>query len=169
MGTKANIVVGGATVLIGSDLGFIKGGIKLTPTREQFTPEDVDSLYGPIKKWLTKEEYAFDFTLMEPTQANIKIWLDSTNAPGAGPDPIPLDIGHGPSGDTGVVTENILVMTGIVPGNIFVRTITVTNAVLETPGEMTIAQSGEASCPIVMTALWDDSNNRFFLISDATT
>ena len=120
MGDRTNIVVGGATVLIGSDLGFITEGIKLTPTREMFTPEGIESLYGPIKKWLTKEEYAFAFTLMEPINANIKIWLDSTNAEAAGP-PKTTDIGHGPGGDTGIVTERVLVMTGIVPGGTFVR------------------------------------------------
>lgn len=168
MGNATNIVAGGASVLIGTDLGYIKDGITITPTRELLLPENVETLFAPPKAFLTKETYGFTFTLVEPTEANIIFWLDVGNAIAPGP-PAILKVGHGPGGDLTQPTERVLVVTGIVPGGTFVRTITCNRAVADAPGEMKITQFEETALPCSFTIIWDSVNTRAFVISDAAS
>lgn len=167
MGTEANIVAGGASVTIGADLGYIKDGITLTPTHEKLFIENIETLYSSPRAFWTKEEYTFAFMLVETTQANLKIWLDCTNS--ATP-PAGLDVGHGPSGDTGQPTERELVVTGLVPGaDLFVRTITGSKVVSDSPGEFKITQFEEAAFPVSFRTLWDNTNSRSIEVQDATS
>jgi len=171
VGLGTNIVAGNNTVLIGTDLGYVKGGTTITPTRELLRPEGIEGLRtSPTgATFLTKEEYQFAFSLLELTLENIKIWLDSGNSIAAGP-PRTLNIGHGPSGDVAVVTERVLVITGLVPGvTRFVRTITASKAVLLTPGETKITQFEEQMLPMTFVTNWDATLNRCFGFSDATS
>lgn len=170
MGTAANVVAGGAAIEVAGDLGYIKDGITITPTRELFMPENVETLYAPPKAFLTKETYGVTFTLVETTLANIKIWLDDTNAT-SGANPILLLVGHGPSGDEGQPTERALVVKALVPGaSLFVRTITFTKAVADAPGELKITQFEEAALPCSFTTIWDPTGaaEQVFNISDVT-
>jgi hypothetical protein len=170
MGTALNIVAGGAAVTIGSDLGYIKDGITVTPTRELLMPENIEGLYAPPRSFLTKETYGVTFTLVETDRDNLKLWLDSTNTE-SGADPIVLDVGHGPSGDVGQPTERVLVIKGLVPGNAppFLRTITWNQAVADAPGEFKITQFEEAAFPCSFTTIWDQTLNRMFQCQDAAS
>jgi hypothetical protein len=168
-GNANNIVAGGAAVDIGGDLGYIKDGITITPTRELLLPENIETLYAPPVSFLTKETYGITFTLIETTQANMIIWLGSGNAV-TGTGPYNLKIGHGPSGDTAQPVEVALVLKGLVPGaNLYVRTITFTKAVADAPGEFKITQFEEAAFPCSFTTIWDATNFRCFQVSDAAS
>lgn len=163
-----NLVAGGAAVNIGGDLGSIKEGVTVTPEMEFLFSEGIEGLKAPGEAWLVKENYLIAFNLAEPTRDNIKIWLDSTNTESAGPDPITLDIGHGPSGDTGAVTKRAIAITAIVPGaNLYVRTITFGQAVLDSPGEFKTTDAEMSMLPCTFRTLWDASNNRLLIVSDA--
>ena len=160
-----NVVIGGATVTIGSDLGYIKDGITINPTAEHYFVEDVEGYPGRHAAKRIRENYAISFTLIEPTQANIKIGWDVTNAP-AGTDPITLEFGS----DSVTPQERVLVVTGVVPGvGGFVRTVQFDRAIIEDPGEMKITDFEESKLPVTMTCLYDSTNSRVGQFSDAAS
>lgn len=160
--TTTNLVVGGAAVTIGSDLGAIKDGITITPTREVFTI-DLEQEMTPSKAWNVTEKWAIEFTLCEPTLANIKIGWDVDNTVTVGP---PATLSFGDHQFT--PQERVLVVTGIRPGaTAAARTVTFHKAVLETPAPLVFTKRAETNLKCGFMGLWDSSNSRVGQISDA--
>ena len=164
MGTPANIVFGGATVTIGSDVGYIKDGVAISWSIDLYQVEGIEGLLTSPVARRTKEQPTIAFTVIEPTLANMSLAWDITNTT-TGTDPITLDFG----GDSYAPNERAIVITGVVPGaGAYTRTITFSVCVLSAPGEMTITQYGEVSIQSSYIALYDATNSRLGRFSDVT-
>lgn len=160
--TVNNLVAGGATVTIGSDLGAIKDGITVTPTREVLTI-DLEQEMTPSKAWNMAEKYTVEFTLCEPTLANIKIAWDCDNTVTVGP-PATLNFGdHQFTPQT-----RVLVITGNRPGaTVAARTLTFNNAIMETPAPLVFSKRQESNLKVGFMCLYDSSTSRVGQFSDA--
>jgi len=168
MGTAANFVVGGATVTIGSDLGYIKGGAKVTPSVNLFLAgEEIEQLTLPEKAWRVSENIEISFTLAEPTAANIKLAedIDNTITTGTPPTPDTLDWADNQFS----TQERVLAITGVVPGTGgFTRTITADAAVLSGPAEIAFTKGALTELACTFTCLYNATNSRALQLSDAT-
>jgi len=142
---SGNLVVGNATVFIGSDLGAIKDGITITPTFTVFNV-DIEQESFPSRYWYTDKKFTIEFTLCEPTLENIKLAWDMAGAITAGP-PRLLDIGTS-AGTDFVPNARVIVVTSFTPsatGLLPVRTVTFHKCLLETPGATTFTKRAEVS------------------------
>ena len=165
MGTPANIVFGGATVTIGSDIGYIKDGVAISWSIDLYQVEGIEGLLTSPVARRTKEQPTVAFTTIEPTLANMKLVWDITHATAGGaPAPVTLKFG----GDSSTPQSRVIVVTGVVPGGVFVRSIQFDVCVLSAPGEMTITQYGEVSVQSSYVALYDTTNTRLGRFSDVT-
>jgi len=162
MATAANIVFGGVAVTIGSDLGYIKDGVTITPSFEIYKPSGIEGLMTAPKSRRISEEYTVTFNLIEPTLANIRLWIDSTNTITAGP-PATLEVGA----DSATPNEQVLVVTSIEPGGTDVRTITFHKVVAEGAGEWKLTDFEEGTLPCSFVTLYDVTTDELFLVSDA--
>ena len=168
--TDTNIVWGGATVLISSDLGTLDSGSGVVISFSQENASvgaNVEQLTLPVASWRTSEEITIAFTLLEPTLANIVIAVDSDNTITNGTPPAPntVDIGDNQS----ALTNRVVVVTGVAPGaSKFARTVTAGEAVLQGGTELKFTK-GEATA-LAMTFLchYESANSRALLFSDAT-
>ena len=148
--TAANIVAGGASVLIGTDLGAIKEGVSLTLTVDTFTV-DLEQEVIATKAFKTRNKLTCEFTLCEPTLENIKIGWDVDNAITAGPPRLLSAIDQ-----QFTLQERIIVVTGTTPGYApFLRTCTLTRAVLETPGVLVFTKAAEQNMKLGFNCLAD--------------
>jgi len=171
---RANVVQGTgwtvdgstAAVTIGSDLGYVKDGIRITPSVDLYlVGEAVEQLTLPVKAFRVSETIEISFTLLEATLANIKLVEDIDNAT-AGAGPITLDWGD----NQFIPTENALVVTGVVPGATrYVRTVTFPKAVLTSPAEIAFTKTEETALNATYTALYSESDTYAAEISDATS
>ena len=157
-----NYAVGGATVTIGSDLGYIKDGVTVTPSVELYTIEGVEQLLTPAEAYRVSEGWEISFTLCEPTMANLQIAVDCDNTPAAGV----VDIGD----NQFTPTKRVIVMTGIVPGgDAYVRTWQFDACVVSGPAEIKFTKGQETNLAVTFMALYDDqTNNRVSELTDAT-
>jgi hypothetical protein len=159
--TQNNLVVGGATVTIGSDLGAIKDGVTITPSTELLTI-DLEQELTPSKAWRMGERFSCEFTLCEPTGANIKIAWDTDNTYTGTPATLAF-------GDHQFTPQTrVLVVTGNRPGSgVAARTITFNNAVLETPAPLMFSKRQESNLKCTFTCLYDSGTSRVGQLSDA--
>lgn len=166
-----NLVVGNATVLIGSDLGAIKEGITITPTYTVFNV-DIEQEAFPSRYWYTDKKFTIEFTLCEPTLENIKIAWDMAGTI-TGANPRLLDIGTS-AGTDFVPTSRVVVVTSFTPGGaggtLFTRTVTFHKALLETPGATTFTKRSEVSMKTTWNCTLDTAQtpDRVGQFSDAT-
>lgn len=163
----ANIVSGGAKVVIGSDLGAIKDSVTITPTVEILTV-DLEQELTPSKAWPMGRRWTIDFTVCEPTLANIKIAWDVVRAVG-GAGPFTLDIGSAELATDMVLQPRALVLSSIVPGNVFIRSVFFHACIIETPAPMVFSKRQEVNLKQTFTALYDyaQTPDRVGLFSDA--
>lgn len=148
---------------IGTDLGYIKDGVTITPSFEIYKPSGIEGLLTAPKSRRIAEEYTIAFNLIEPTLANIRLWIDSTNTASTGLPPLTLQVG----GDSATPNERVLVVTSIEPGGTDVRTITFHKAVAEGAGEWKVTDFEEGTLPCSYVTLWDTATAELFLVSDA--
>ena len=165
MATMANIVIGGGTVKIGSDLGYFKDGISIAPTAEHYFVEGIEGYPGRHRAKRIKEDWSVSFNLIEPTLDNIKLWADVTNAAtGGGTVPDVLKFG----GDSVTPNERELECGGIVPGgDDYVRTWKFFRAVASGMGETKVTDFEESALPCVYTMMYDSTETAIGQISDA--
>ena len=162
MGDETNLVQGGGSILIGSDLGFMKGGWTLTPTAENYYSK-VDGIPGDVASRRIKSGFDLAFTLVEITLVNIKMAWDEANA-SAGVGPFTLDVGL----DTLTHQEREIEIYAYVPGgDLFVRTITIDRAVVSAPAELKTSDEEESGLACQFHALYSVTNSRFLEFSDA--
>jgi len=168
MPAPQNLVAGGNAVLIGSDLGYVKaGGTTITPTLEIFTVDTEQELTA-AKAFRTKEDFDLEFTICEPTLANIRMAWDITEATaGTSPAPITLDFGN----QQFVPNERVVAVTGFVPAEAGssgrIRTVTVDKAVLKTPGPIVFTKGQETNLKFVFMCLYNyGSSNRVGRFTD---
>ena len=161
-GTPANIVFGGAAITIGSDIGYIKDGVAISWSIDLYQVEGIEGLLTSPVARRTKEQPTITFTTIEPTLENMKLVWDITNAT-SGTGPTTLEFG----GDSATPQERVIVVSGIVPGGVTVRSIQFDVCVVSAPGEMTITQFGEVAVQSAFVALWDTTNTRLGQFSDA--
>jgi len=160
MASKDNLVQGGASVTIGSDLGYLGDGITFAPTLSQYYQkvEGIPMDLGARDTW----GYDISFTLSEITQANMKIAMGIQEAV-AGAGPYTLDIVP-----EAVPAEMAVVIYSYVPGaNMYVRTITASRCVLSAPASLVTKDAEESKLACTFHLLYDVTNTRAALISDA--
>ena len=164
--TATNLVVGNATVTIGSDLGAIKDGVTITPTFTVFNV-DLEQELMSSRFWYTDKNFKCEFTLCEPTLANVKIAWDVTAAT-SGSGPILLNFGTA-SGTDFVPTNRVLAVTSFVPGaSLFTRSVIFDKALLETPGPTAFSKRQETNLKCTFNCAYDTTNSRVGKFSDAT-
>jgi len=166
MAEEDNCVIGGATATVGSDLGYLKSGdgVAVVPTVEHYHLE-VESALSPVKSFRIKEAFEINFTLCEPTLANIVIACGTDNAAsGTGPTVLSL-------GDNQVdVVEVVVAITGIVPGGDgFTRTWTFHRCILTSPPEIKFTKDEPTMLPVGFTAHYDSTETEISEISDAAS
>jgi hypothetical protein len=147
---SANIVKGGATVVIGSDVGAVEGGIRLTPTFDMlYAGDDIEQVIHRIKAWKVNENYQLEFTFSEPQQANIKSAWDNDNTWATGP-PATLDFG-----DNQVDPQEVEIsVTGYVSDGL--ATITLYRCVLSAPAQIQFAKNEYIKMAVTFDCLYDD-------------
>jgi hypothetical protein len=158
------IIVGGATVSIGGDVGGIKNGINQTPTIDLFTVDGIEQMPVAADAWITNRVFELSFTMVEPTLANIIIAWDLPDA-AAGTGPITLDVlttlTHEP-------TERAITVTGVVPiAGRFVRTVVWDKCVLTSPAPLYFGKAQETNLEVTFMCLWDSATSMVGDFSDA--
>ena len=152
----ANFAVGGASITIGTNLGYIKSpdGIKFTPSVELYLAGDVEQLTTPAAAFTTDEGFEISFTLCELDQANVVIALGTDNAW----TDVPPDVLKFGDGQTGTVSR-VIAATGIEPGTAFVRTLNLFKTVLSGMPEIVFSKTTRQEAALTFTALYDDTTN----------
>ena len=162
MGDVDNIMIGGATVAIGGDLGFIRDGVTISPNAEHYFVEQIEGFPGRHKARRTSETYEIAFTLEEPTLQNTRIGWDITNAT-SGADPILLNFGS----DSVKPQERLIAIGGLAPGaSEFTRGIFLPRCIASSPGEFKITDFEESKLPCVFTAEYQTSTSLVGQFSD---
>jgi len=162
MADKDNLCQGGAAVTIGSDLGYLGDGITFAPTLSQYYQkvEGIPMDLGARDTW----GYDISFTLSEITQANMKIAMGIQETIVTGP-PATLKVVA-----EAVPTEQTIVIYSYVPGgSLFLRTITATRCVLSAPASLVTKDAEESKLACTFHLLYDVSNTRAAIISDAAS
>lgn len=164
MGTYTNIVQGGASVLITSDLGYISDGVSIAPSFEMSYGK-AEGVNAHLTARRTLANYDVSFTLLEMTLENFIIAWNVKNAKVTGP-PATLKFG----GENFVPTENTLVVYGYTPGaTSYARTVTFYRAVVSSPGEFATKDSDPSSLAVTMHGLYHVSNAAVGIFSDAAS
>lgn len=162
MGSQANIIVGGAALVVGSDLGYIVDGVTMTVEADMWYGA-VETIPVDIVSRRTKTHYKFVSTLVEPTMANLKIAYDWQNTAG-GLDPITLDFG----GENFIPTESAVEIYGYVPGgNLYTRKLSLDRAVVEPGGELKHTDADMVKVQVTFKGLYSETNSRVGVLSDA--
>ena len=147
---STNIVRGGATVVIGSDVGAIEGGIRMTPTIDMlYAGDDIEQVLHRIKAFKVNENYEVSFTMSEPTDANIKSAWDNDNT-WAGAGPYTLDFGDN---QFDPVEVEISVTGAVSTGT---ATVTFYKCVLTAPAEIQFTKAEYTKLAVTFAALHDD-------------
>jgi hypothetical protein len=166
-----NLVVGNATVVIGTDVGAIKEGITVTPTFSVFNV-DIEQELMPSRFWYTDKKFQLEFTMCEPTLANVKYSWDVSSSITGGTPPNPFVMTFGTAAGTDFVpAARTIVCTSFVPGgaggNLFTRTVIFNKCLLETPGPTVFSKRGETNLKCTFNCAIQSGSVGLF--SDATT
>ena len=164
MSSETNIVQGGASITIGSDLGYIRDGVSLGITSDMYygTAEGVNTNLTARRPSVV---YEIKTTLLEPTMANLVIAFDWSNASATASAANTLEFG----GENFSPTENEVVIYGYVPGGSdYTRTITIDRGVAVPSEGMAFADAEETKVPLVISCLYSTTNSRVGQMSDAT-
>jgi hypothetical protein len=163
-GTYTNIVQGGASVTISSDLGFIADGVVITPSFEMSYGK-AEGIPAHLTARRPISNYDIAFTLLEMTLANFKIAWDIKNAV-SGSAPATLKFG----GENFVPTENVLVVYGYTPGaTSYARSVTFQRTVVSAPGEFATKDSDPSSLAVTLHALYYPTGTCVGTFSDAAS
>lgn len=162
MGTYTNIVQGGATVTIGSDLGFIADGVTITPSFEMSYGK-AEGINAHITARRPLANYDVSFTLLEMTLANfIKAWDIKNSISGSAPATLKF------GGENYKPTENVLVVYGYTPGaTSYARSVTFQRAVVSSPGEFATKDSDPSNLAMTLHALYYPTGTCVGTFSDA--
>jgi hypothetical protein len=157
-GTYTNIVQGGASITIGSDLGYIQGGVTLITNADMYYAT-VEGINTDLHARNTKQTYEIRTTLVEPTMANLKIALDWSTASATASGGNINKFGGG----NFKPTERDVVIYGYVPGSgMYARNIEIYRG-----GEITMANAEETRIPIVIHGLYTPSASAVGCLTDA--
>lgn len=162
-----NIIQGGAAVLVGSDLGYITDGVTFAVIEEMYykRPEGVSM---DVHARRVSQNYEIRTTLLEPTMANMQIALDwqGTSATASG-GLEQLEFGNDGNFKP---SASVVKIYGYVPGSGgFTRYVQLDRAVAITNVESSFQDAEETKLPLAMHALYDATNSRAGLLSDATS
>jgi hypothetical protein len=162
-GTYTNIVQGGASITIGSDLGYIQGGVTLITNADMYYAT-VEGINTDLHARNTKQTYEIRTTLVEPTMANLKIALDWSTASATASGGNINKFGGG----NFKPTERDVVIYGYVPGSgMYARNIEIYRGVAVPGGEITMANAEETRIPIVIHGLYTPSASAVGCLTDA--
>ena len=165
MGTVANIVIGGAIVDIGGDLGYIKDGLHLSKEEEIYYVTGVEGLPTPPMAHRTSIQYSMSGTLVEPTAANIQLVFGGTDTMGT--DGL-MSLGMAAEMDIVTNLEKAIHFHTYSSGALGDRIIAAAKAVADGPGEMVFSDAEETSLPFVFKVLWDTTgDDQSIIITDA--
>jgi hypothetical protein len=166
MGEVNNIVAGGASITVGSDLGFIKhgAGVVLTPSCEPLYIK-VEGVNTCVAARLPDVSYEISTVLSEPTMANIKLawsWKNaSSTASGSS-----LAFG----GENFVPPISGVTIYGYVPGSGgYTRQIVIDRAMAIPGGELKYTNAEETCIALTMRCIYDSTNSRIGRLVDATS
>ena len=166
MSSHYNICLGNASMTIGSDLGYITGGVILTVASEMYyvKPEGVNA---PVLARNTGQTYEMKTTLLEPTMANMQIafdWQNSSASASGGSSR--LDFGN----ENMIPTERTISIYGYVPGSgLYTRTIYADQAVAVPGADVTATDTAETSIPVTFHLLYNETNSRCGYMDDAVS
>jgi hypothetical protein len=169
MGTPANIVIGGATITIGSDLGYIKDGLHLSKEEEVYYVTGIEGLPTPPMAHRTSLQYSISGTLIEPSilDASPHIALVYGGTDTAGTTGV-LELGLAAEMDIVNNLEKAVSIMSIVPATEFIRTIAAARCTADGPGEMVFTDAEEVSLPFTFKVLWDTTgSDQSIIITDA--
>ena len=169
MATPGNIVIGGASITIGSDLGYIKDGLHLSKEEEIYYVTGIEGLPTPPMAHRTSIQYAISGTLIEPTATdanpNIALVYGATDTMGTTG---VLSLGLAAEMDITNNLEKAVSIYSIVPNTAFVRTIAAAKCTADGPGEMVFTDAEEVSLPFTFKVLWDTTGaDQSIIITDA--
>lgn len=164
-GDPTKIIIGGASVTIGVDLGYIKDGLHISKEEEIYYVTGVEGLPTPPMAHRTSIQYTMSGTLVEPTLANIILAWACTDAPGTTGI---LEIGKAAEMDIVTNLEKAVNFLGHHTQAGAVRTIAAAKCTADGPGEMVISDSEETSLPFTFKVLWDTAGtDQSIIITDA--
>ncbi|HEY5132109.1 MAG TPA: hypothetical protein VII85_00330 [Candidatus Krumholzibacteriaceae bacterium] len=163
-GTYTNICQGGASITVGTDLGFITGGVTLVTNADMYYA-GCEGVTTDIHARVPKTTYEIKTTLLEPTMANLKIALDwsAASASSSGGNAQTF----GTSGQF-KPTERMVMIYGYVPGSgMFSRLIMLDRAIAVPGGDIVMANAEETKVPVVFHGLYSPPTSRVGMMIDA--
>ncbi len=154
-----NVLIGAATMWIdGANMGWTRDGLTIEHASENYFVE-VDQVLNPVKGSKIKETFRIKTNLVELTLENLKIiWgiadnIDDTTYPGF------RNLGFG--GDSGALTEHVLEVRGVAPGDGIedsrTRYVHFWKVISVEFGEMTFNKNSESIVPVTFEALLDST------------
>jgi len=167
MGDENNIVAGGASITVGSDLGYIQypDGVTMTVNAEMLYVQ-VESLNTDIVARNTKTTYEVSTILAEPTMDNLTIAYDWQNASSTGASGNQILFG----GDNSKPSGRVVHIYGYVPGSGgYTRTWKFFNAVAVPGGEWKATDSEISKTPVTFHCLYSTSDSGVGMLIDATS
>jgi len=165
MASYLNIVQGGASITVGSDLGYIRDGVTLVVNAEPYYTS-VEGINCHIHARMPQQNYEVRTTLMEPTLANLKIAFDWQTASATAASAAINEFG----GDNFKPTERDVKIYGYVPGaSAYTRYFQLFRAIAVGGGEVKSAHDEETRLPVVFHGLYYPTSASVGLVSDATS
>lgn len=164
-GDPTKIIIGGATVSIGGDLGYIKDGLHISKEEEVYYVTGVEGLPTPPMAHRTSIQYSMSGTLIEPTAAHIQLVFGGTDTMGT--DGL-MSLGMAAEMDIVTNLEKAVSFTSYHTQAAAVRTFAAAKCTADGPGEMVLSDAEETSLPFTFKVLWDTTgSDQSIIITDA--
>lgn len=167
MGDHNNVIAGGASITLGSDLGYILQGtgVVMSVTSEPLYV-NVEGMNAEIMARFPKVSYEFTTTLAEPTMQNMIYAYDWQNDSATGASGNVLEFG----GENYVPTVREITIFGYVPGSgNFTRQIALDRAVAVPGGEHKYTDTEVTTVPFTFHGLYDSGDSRVGQLIDGTS
>ena len=161
-----NIVQGGASITIGSDLGYLKDGVTMAVSSDMSYTR-VEGVNANMIARKVNQNYEIRTVLAEPTVANLRLAYDMQNATGTASGGLETQTF---GGENFKPSENIVQIYGYVPGSgQYTRYIKFDRGVAIPSDDLTFADADSTGLSIAMACLYSVTNSRVGIITDATS
>lgn len=156
----SNILVGGATVTLGVDVGATEEGVVLAREPEYLFIQP-EQMTAAVKSFLVSEGWTISFTYLEATLKNLQEGVLGTDGAVEAPGPLTFGGADDPAEHTDFTVY------GTAPGG-FVRTVSFNRVVAAECGDWTIGRKGAHTLAVKYRALADTETATLGLIGTVT-
>jgi len=160
-----NIIQGGASITIGSDLGYLKEGVTMSVASDMVYTR-VEGINANVMARNVNQNYEFRTVLAEPTRANLKIAFDWQNASATAAGSLEINTF---GGENFIASANDVKIYGYVPGSAaYTRYIELYRAIAIPNGEVSFADAESTGLPITFAGLYYATSSCVGQLADST-